>query len=200
MRVLMLNKSYVPIRLISIESAITKLFTGVVDAISITDGNFENHAWDSWVAKSQRKEWPENQRFIHGINYDVAIPRVIRSLTYYKVPNFVKLSRKGIFIRDNHTCYICGRQLSASSLTLDHMKPSSRGGTHDWLNLVTCCKRCNGDKGDRLLSELKITPLFLPYKPSATQLSIIANKDEQFPEWAYFGVDISLNAFSEQCT
>lgn len=32
--------------------------------------------------------------------------------------------------------------------TIDHKKPKSQGGTEEDDNLVTCCLRCNQEKGD----------------------------------------------------
>jgi 5-methylcytosine-specific restriction endonuclease McrA len=49
-------------------------------------------------------------------------------------------------------CYWCGRHLTkkntkrASSATLDHLIPKSRGGGHGD-NKVPCCKACNTRKG-----------------------------------------------------
>jgi 5-methylcytosine-specific restriction endonuclease McrA len=38
-------------------------------------------------------------------------------------------------------------------VTLDHIVPLSRGGSHHVYNLVPCCKACNSSKGAKLLSE-----------------------------------------------
>jgi hypothetical protein len=35
-------------------------------------------------------------------------------------------------------------------MTVDHIRPKSKGGTNDWENLVTACERCNNMKGDSL--------------------------------------------------
>jgi len=42
--------------------------------------------------------------------------------------------------------------------TIDHVIPSSRGGSDDLDNLVGCCRRCNASKGARPLSALRIKP------------------------------------------
>ena len=44
------------------------------------------------------------------------------------------------------------------------MVPRSRGGRHEWSNVVASCKRDNLLKGDQLLSELGWS---LPFKPGA---------------------------------
>lgn len=38
-------------------------------------------------------------------------------------------------------------------LTVDHVVPRSRGGTHDLDNIVPACPACNCEKGDMLLLE-----------------------------------------------
>ena len=63
-------------------------------------------------------------------------------------------SRRKIYDRDGWTCYLCGDVLSGDtlpntpkSLTLDHIKPRSLGGSDDPSNLATCCRECNSAKG-----------------------------------------------------
>jgi len=36
-----------------------------------------------------------------------------------------------------------------AALTLDHVKPHSKGGSNHESNLVTCCARCNSSRGNR---------------------------------------------------
>ncbi len=56
--------------------------------------------------------------------------------------------RVAIYERDKYTCQneFCG---SKENLTLDHIKPSSRGGSNDMSNLQTLCSSCNGRKSDQ---------------------------------------------------
>ena len=41
-----------------------------------------------------------------------------------------------------------------SDLTVDHVKPVSKGGLWEWSNLVTACNKCNGKKGSKTLKQL----------------------------------------------
>ena len=43
-------------------------------------------------------------------------------------------------------CVQCGR---TSDLTVDHIRPRSRGGTNDRSNLQVLCRSCNSSKGNR---------------------------------------------------
>lgn len=52
--------------------------------------------------------------------------------------------RTKVFERDAYRCVHCATHLS---LTVDHNKPESKGGTLDFDNLQTLCRPCNSRKG-----------------------------------------------------
>lgn len=52
--------------------------------------------------------------------------------------------RTKVFERDAYRCVHCATHLS---LTVDHIKPESKGGTLDFDNLQTLCRPCNSRKG-----------------------------------------------------
>lgn len=43
-------------------------------------------------------------------------------------------------------CHYCGKKVSPSELTMDHIIPISRGGKSEKHNLVPACKECNNKK------------------------------------------------------
>jgi 5-methylcytosine-specific restriction endonuclease McrA len=63
-----------------------------------------------------------------------------------------------VFERDGWTCRICSRPTPAClrgstdhrAPELDHIIPLARGGAHSYANTQCACRKCNGDKGDRL--------------------------------------------------
>lgn len=60
--------------------------------------------------------------------------------------------RLAIYLRDGFLCQYCGRDLHrahAREVTLDHLKPRIKGGTHESGNLVTACHRCNSKRQDK---------------------------------------------------
>jgi 5-methylcytosine-specific restriction endonuclease McrA len=59
-------------------------------------------------------------------------------------------TRLAIYLRDGLSCCYCGESVEdGARLTLDHLKPHSRGGGNEPTNLVTCCHRCNSSRGNR---------------------------------------------------
>ncbi|MDI9413362.1 MAG: HNH endonuclease [Bacillota bacterium] len=58
-----------------------------------------------------------------------------------------------VFKRDSFMCQYCGRSAPEIVLEVDHIKPVSKGGTNDILNLITSCKDCNRGKGAKELSD-----------------------------------------------
>jgi len=73
-------------------------------------------------------------------------------------------SRRNILRRDNYVCQYCSIHLEKNQCTVDHVLPRSRGGKHEWSNVVTCCLKCNRKKGDRTPEEANM-PLLSEPKP-----------------------------------
>lgn len=59
--------------------------------------------------------------------------------------------RDFVLQRDGHACVYCGA--TDVPLHLDHVVPSSRGGSDDPSNLVAACRPCNCSKGPRTPEE-----------------------------------------------
>ena len=55
-----------------------------------------------------------------------------------------KKTLKSLLHKYNFKCVECG---ATENLTIDHIKPVSKGGTDDILNLQIMCKPCNSRKG-----------------------------------------------------
>lgn len=56
--------------------------------------------------------------------------------------------------RDGFRCRYCGaRPIDGVRLTVDHIKPRSKGGTDDIENLLTACSSCNEAKADSELTD-----------------------------------------------
>jgi 5-methylcytosine-specific restriction endonuclease McrA len=97
----------------------------------------------------------------HSERLTVPVPSVIRLRYYVKVPfeRSISLNRRSVFARDDSECQYCGQRADS----IDHVVPRSRGGLHEWENVVAACRPCNLRKGDRYLDE---TPMHLARRPS----------------------------------
>ncbi|MDP8969599.1 MAG: HNH endonuclease [Actinomycetota bacterium] len=116
---------------------------------------------------------------------DFAAPSVVRLRRYVHVPyrRRAALSRRGVFIRDDHTCQYCGR----AAENVDHVLPRSRGGAHRWENVVAACRRCNSRKKDRTPAEAGMSLLRSPFAPRAAFWLVVAVGRVE-PDWrAYLG-------------
>lgn len=59
-------------------------------------------------------------------------------------------TRLAIYLRDGLACVYCGSSIEdGHQLSLDHLKPRSKGGCNSPKNLVTCCRKCNSSRGNR---------------------------------------------------
>ena len=66
----------------------------------------------------------------------IRVPRLLHLLRYDRTPRVtVRLTRRNLMIRDRHQCQYCARRPSLRDLNVDHVIPSSRGGTDTWENL-----------------------------------------------------------------
>ena len=60
-----------------------------------------------------------------------------------KMSHTARLSRRMLFARDRHVCAYCGERFADTVLSIDHIRPVSRGGVDSWMNWVTACLSCN---------------------------------------------------------
>ncbi len=68
-------------------------------------------------------------------------------------PRIEKIDRIALIERDNWTCYLCGCICTSEDVTLDHVVPLSKGGSHTSDNLRVACFTCNLRKGSKLLDD-----------------------------------------------
>jgi 5-methylcytosine-specific restriction endonuclease McrA len=62
--------------------------------------------------------------------------------------------RLAVLERDGWICTSCGKELSGSDATADHVVPKGAGGRDEPSNLVAMCRLCNGRKQDRLVARV----------------------------------------------
>ena len=163
-RVLVLNKNWQPVDVVSIRSAFSMTFASGKEparASFLCHRSFMSYEWDDWKNLSVK-----NFEVIRTSQICVRIPEIILLTSFdRKILRAPSFSRKNVFLRDGHQCQYCGSFPKGSKLTLDHVVPKAMGGSTTWTNCVTSCFRCNHKKEDKLLHQSGLVLRHLPKKP-----------------------------------
>lgn len=139
-QVFVLNFSYEPLSVVSLQRAVRLLFARKAEIVSRRD------------------------RTIASPSYEMALPSIIRMLYYIKRPRArVGLTKKNVLLRDDHVCQYCG--IRGAEMNVDHVIPKSRGGPSSFENLVCSCVPCNSRKRDRTPAEAGMHLRRKPYEP-----------------------------------
>jgi 5-methylcytosine-specific restriction endonuclease McrA len=131
---------------VSLTRAIRLLYTEKAEIVEAHDGVYIRSA-------SGEDVWP--------------MPKILRlirhvKLAYDKIYGPPMVSKRGVLLRDNHTCAYCG---ATHANTVDHVLPRSRGGRSTWMNLVAACRECNNRKRDRTPEEAGMKLRVTPFEP-----------------------------------
>ena len=149
--VLVLNKLFMAVHIISVRRAFCLLCKDLAEVVSLEDGQFATYDFATWREVSEyraRHFRQEDDDWVRTVNSEIQVPRVIRLLGYDRLPKqTVKFNRRNIFARDNNQCQYCGKKFPTSELSLDHVVPRSQGGMSTWENIVCACVDCNVTQG-----------------------------------------------------
>lgn len=187
--VLVLNKHYMPIRVVNVKRAVSLLARNLAEVIDLDKGQYSNYDFESWIEVSDLKQEfePNAHDFIHTVKLSVAVPRIVRLLFYDRLPKKdVTLNRRNIYARDNNRCQYCGKKYPPNELSLDHVIPKSKGGGATWENLVCACVKCNVKKGHRPLEETHMRLFHKPIKPKRSPVININLGDGRYKSWKQF--------------
>jgi 5-methylcytosine-specific restriction endonuclease McrA len=184
-KVLVLNRSYLPVHITSVRRALSLLYQDVAHAV---DREYRTFDFASWSALSPVDE------VIRLVHSAIRVPRVIVLQTYDRLPRrHVRFSRHNVFLRDQNCCQYCARQLPRSELNLDHVVPRSRNGASVWENVVCSCHRCNRTKGGRTPAEAGMRLMREPFRPQWTPFVAAAYRQRRDAAWAPFLGDEQSN-------
>ncbi|MEL6329651.1 MAG: HNH endonuclease [Planctomycetota bacterium] len=188
-KVLVLNKLYVAIRVVSARRAFGLLARDAAEVIDVNEGQYLNYDFDSWmeIAALQRQFEPDRHDWVRTVRFEIAVPRVIRLLGYERLPDQqVKLNRRNLFARDRNRCQYCGRFFPTSELSIDHVQPRSQGGPDTWQNLVCACVRCNAKKGGRTPEQARMRLIRKPVQPRRNPLISVKLGHAKYASWKAF--------------
>lgn len=102
--------------------------------VDLVDENLSPVAWDELQYKSDSSQ-ERVKRYREA--------RKERGLVAQWQPS--KALRQAVYDRDNNACVYC---TATDDLSIDHKTPEMHGGTNDFDNLQTACRKCNAQKRD----------------------------------------------------
>lgn len=187
--VLLLNRLYMAIRVISVRRAMTLVYRNLAEVVSLEDGQYLSYDFASWLDVSNAKATfePHAHDWIRTVRFQIAAPKIVRLLDYTKVPKAdVKLNRRNIFARDKNRCQYCGKRSPTSELSIDHVVPRSQGGRTTWDNVVCACVKCNVRKGGRTPVEAGMHLITAPVRPNRSPVLTIKLSDSKYASWKQF--------------
>lgn len=188
-KVLVLNKVYTALRVVSGRRAFTLLANQVAEIIAIEDGNYVSYDLHSWAEASeyQRAHESEQHDWVATTRLVLAVPKVIRLLGYDRIPREqVKLNRRNIYARDGNQCQYCGKHFSTRELTLDHVVPRVQGGDNSWSNLVCACVKCNARKGGRTPVQARMHLIRPAVRPKRNPAIAVRLGSPKYKSWKAF--------------
>lgn len=132
-----------------------------------------------------------------GQRSQLALPPIIATRGHVHPGQFdptPALTNAALFARDQHLCLYCGKPQPRSTLTRDHVQPTSKGGRDIWENVVTACFHCNSRKGNRTPQQANMPLLAIPYRPSWVEHLILSNRNILADQMAFLKAQLPKNA------
>lgn len=187
---LMLNRNWVPIRVVTVRRALHKVIHGLA---RIVDDEYQTYDIDAWAQLRAKAGEP----CVTTSYLSLPVPSVIVLSKYGEIPDRkLAFSRANVYKRDHYTCQYCGSRPGAGELTIEHITPRSRGGQSTWTNCVLACIKCNRRKADRTPQEAGMKLLKLPVKPGWSPRLVLAKVTnvptswEKFISEAYWNIEL----------
>jgi len=141
-KVLLLNSNYEVLGFITEKKALRLIYKDKVEIL---------HSWPEKYHNSICSNAPATVRLTYLIRR-----------AKHTVLNYV---RRAVFERDGFSCCYCGKSLTKSQVTIDHVIPKSKGGPTSYTNCVTSCKVCNLYKANKTLDQSGLKLLVTPRNP-----------------------------------
>jgi len=188
-KVLVLNKLYMAIRVVSARRAFIMLAKELAEVIHVDEGKYVNYDFASWrdVAAFQQEFERERHDWVRTVRADIAVPRIIRLFGYDRLPaQSVKLNRRNLFARDRNQCQYCGKHFPTADLSIDHVLPRAQGGGDTWENLVCACIWCNAKKGGKTPEQAGMKLVRPSKRPRRNPLITLRLGSEKYQSWKTF--------------
>lgn len=149
--VLALNKSWLPVDIISYKDAFRLMCKGHALALDTNmesdTGAYMTHDMASWMDLHMSEHYEQ----INTVSMEILVPEIIILTEYEKIPKrYIRFSKLNLLIRDNFKCAYCLTDLNLDNATIDHVIPQALGGETSFSNCVIACRSCNHEKACEL--------------------------------------------------
>ena len=197
--VLVLNKHYAAVHVISVRRAFSLLYRNLAEVVTLENDQYQSYDFDSWreVSEFRLRYQPDGHDWVHCVRFQIVVPRIVRLMFYDRLPRqSVKFNRRNIYARDHNRCQYCGKRFASSELSLDHVLPRSLGGKTTWENIVCACLTCNVRKGGRTPDQARMALIAEPIKPRRSPVIQLRLSSAKYASWktsldaAYWDVEL----------
>jgi len=182
--VLVLNRNWQAINIITPAEALCHMFTDTATALEIRGKDYMLPTkWEEWL------ELPvtEGDWSIRTVDGAIRVPTVIVLSRFAKVPiKRPKLSARNIRERDGNRCQYTGKVLGPEEGNIDHVMPRSRGGATSWKNCVLASKNINSKKANRTPAEAGLRLVRKPVAPKAVPVTMTLKNPHNIEDWEIF--------------
>jgi 5-methylcytosine-specific restriction endonuclease McrA len=187
--VLVLNRHYMAVHIVSARRAFILLCKELAEVIDAEEGSWQSYDFLSWreLSEARRASPSPDEDWVRTVTTSIRVPRIVRLLGYDRLPKqTVKFNRRNLFARDESRCQYCGKRFPTQELTLDHVKPRTLGGQTTWENIVCACVDCNVRKGGRTPEQAKMKLIRAPYRPKTSPLVDLKLSSRKYHSWRAF--------------
>ncbi len=187
-RVLVLNRLWQAVHIVSAKRATSLLFTGHARVLHQSENNWQVWPAEDWLEISGADDIPDAKAvYLHTVNRAIRLPKVLLLNEYASLPlKEIHLNRQSVFERDDYHCQYCGKRFKNHQLNLDHVTPKDQGGQFTWANIVTSCLECNSRKANRTPREAGMRLLRRPKQPKSRPFVSYIIGQEIEAQWRSF--------------
>lgn len=119
--------------------------TDTIVKIAFSGHAVEYQIFHQTYTRQQLLDLPVDAPPISGVPRQMLHEQDQEWMSGYRLRNYLRRTQDGF-------CYLCGAKLRTRDITVDHVKPTSKGGTHTTDNLKGACWSCNNAKADKPLN------------------------------------------------
>jgi len=202
-RVLKLDKNWRAFSTCSVRKAFLDAGAGAVTLLRFPEGKPVPYRLEDWIniPVGDKEEFVGAGGKFRGEIRKVAVPRVVICVNFdqfiLQKQKFNKRRKKPITVKNvaevyDETCAVTHRKLKPEEFSIEHVRPRSKGGKHEWENVALMDKKLNSLRGNKSYRKIGLKkPRILP-APELRRVEKIIN-DRGYKEWELFGIPSHAN-------